>query len=627
MRSLVLAIGLLVISVPQAFAQSSDTTAPLLTSFSFTPSVDVSTSPQIVTVNATITDDLAGFFFGLAQFTSPNNQLVSGSFFRTSGNALNGVYQANVMVPRFVQAGIWKAQVFLQDNAGNRRTLAASTLQTLGFPTDLTVINSNQDTLPPTLISASFSPGAIDVSSNDVNVTVTLQITDNLSGTDFSRFIDFSVVLMPPTPSTVTARQYISSGSFSLVAGTPNNGTWQAVKKMPRYSPSGPWRLQSVSLRDAATNQIFLNSAQLVAAGINPTLTVNSLPSDVSNPALTGLSFSPSLFNTSLGSQTVTITLSASDDLSGVDFSPTTPNLAFAQFVLTSPSGGQNVIVNPFIAPTLVGGNSLAGTWQMTALWPQFSEEGTWRVSTFVVKDAVANQVMYTQSMLVAMGLPNTIVVTKPSQVVDGQVGSGGGTVIDNSFGNRASVTFPPGIAPNATNVAIDVFANPLAVPTPRGFTMPGTYFVNIAFTPALSSPLPAPGITVVLPLLTPMTPGAQLSLYHIDPISGNLAPAINAFHQAVVGTVNADSVSATFLNVVTLSTVVAYLSNGSVVGDVDGNGTVSCADVSLVRASFGKRVGQAGFNSAADLNNDTIVDIKDLILITRQLPAGTSCT
>src|SRR5262249_4345542 len=107
---------------------------------------------------------------------------------------------------------------------------------------------------------------------------------------------------------------------------------------------------------------------------------------------------------------------------------------------------------------------------------------------------------------------------------------------------------------------------------------------------------------------------------------TGNPAPAINASHNPVVGTVNADSVSATFLNVVTLSTVVAYLSNGSVVGDVDGNGSVNCADVSLVKASFGKHVGQPGFNSAADLNNDTVVDIRDLIVITRQLPAGTTC-
>ncbi|MGC2657072.1 MAG: dockerin type I domain-containing protein, partial [Bryobacteraceae bacterium] len=165
----------------------------------------------------------------------------------------------------------------------------------------------------------------------------------------------------------------------------------------------------------------------------------------------------------------------------------------------------------------------------------------------------------------------------------------------------------------------------PLSVPTPRGFTMPGTYFENLSFSPALPEPIPAPGITVVLPLLTPMTPGAHLSLYHIDPIIG-LAPAMNASGSPVIGTVSADGVSAVFDNVVTFSTVVAYLSTGSVLGDVNGDGKVSCADVSIVKSSFGTHTGQVGYNPAADLNNDGTVNILDLFIVSRQLAAGTVC-
>ena len=129
----------------------------------------------------------------------------------------------------------------------------------------------------------------------------------------------------------------------------------------------------------------------------------------------------------------------------------------------------------------------------------------------------------------------------------------------------------------------------------------------------------------MVLPLLTPMNPGAKLSLYHIDPILG-LAPAMNASGQPVVGTVNADGVSATFNNVVTFSTVVAYISTGSLLGDVNGDGKVNCADVSIVKSAFGKRTGQAGYNVAADLNNDGTVNILDLFIVSRQLAAGTVC-
>jgi hypothetical protein len=153
---------------------------------------------------------------------------------------------------------------------------------------------------------------------------------------------------------------------------------------------------------------------------------------------------------------------------------------------------------------------------------------------------------------------------------------------------------------------------------------MPGTYFENIAFSPALPEPIAAPGIAVVLPLLTPMTPGAKLSLYHIDPMIG-LAPAMNAFGNPVVGTVDADGIDATFNNVVTFSTVVAYLSNGSVLGDVNGDGVVNCVDVSIVKSGFGRHTGQPGFNIAADLNNDGTVNILDLFIVSRQL-GGTVC-
>jgi hypothetical protein len=61
-------------------------------------------------------------------------------------------------------------------------------------------------------------------------------------------------------------------------------------------------------------------------------------------------------------------------------------------------------------------------------------------------------------------------------------------------------------------------------------------------------------------------------------------------------------------------------------VGDVNQDGAVNCADVSTMRASFGKRTGQAGFDSRADLNNDGVVNVIDLTMVTRLLPAGTRC-
>jgi hypothetical protein len=60
--------------------------------------------------------------------------------------------------------------------------------------------------------------------------------------------------------------------------------------------------------------------------------------------------------------------------------------------------------------------------------------------------------------------------------------------------------------------------------------------------------------------------------------------------------------------------------------GDVNGDSVVNCSDVSLVKAAYGKKAGQAGYNPSADFNGDGFVNIQDLQIVTHQLPAGTSC-
>lgn len=60
--------------------------------------------------------------------------------------------------------------------------------------------------------------------------------------------------------------------------------------------------------------------------------------------------------------------------------------------------------------------------------------------------------------------------------------------------------------------------------------------------------------------------------------------------------------------------------------GDANADGAVNCADIAVVRAAFGKRTGQPGFNPAADFNNDGVIDIRDLSYVSQRLAAGTRC-
>src|SRR5581483_10711301 len=147
-----------------------------------------------------------------------------------------------------------------------------------------------------------------------------------------------------------------------------------------------------------------LGSSQLTSMGINPVLTDTSVPADSTAPSITGLSFSPSVADTSKSSQNVTLTISATDDFSGLDFSPTSPYLAQIQFELQSPSGNQTVYSSAFNPTPQVGGTPVAGVWQVSIFMPQYSEQGTWNLVYCNVRDKVGNTRTYTVQDLQALG-------------------------------------------------------------------------------------------------------------------------------------------------------------------------------------------------------------------------------
>ncbi|APW39396.1 hypothetical protein RD110_21040 [Rhodoferax koreense] len=62
------------------------------------------------------------------------------------------------------------------------------------------------------------------------------------------------------------------------------------------------------------------------------------------------------------------------------------------------------------------------------------------------------------------------------------------------------------------------------------------------------------------------------------------------------------------------------------VYGDVNGDSAVMCSDLSAATAAIGKRTGQPGFLPAADVDQNGIVDVRDISAISRLLPAGTRC-
>jgi hypothetical protein len=105
-------------------------------------------------------------------------------------------------------------------------------------------------------------------------------------------------------------------------------------------------------------------------------------------------------------------------------------------------------------------------------------------------------------------------------------------------------------------------------------------------------------------------------------PLAGTVLPIGNAQPVSVVFAAT-DSVD---YNSAAASVTINVKSAAPVPGDLNGDGAVGCDDLAIVKASFGKKTGQPGFDPRADVNGDGIVNILDLAFVSKQVPAGTIC-
>lgn len=63
-----------------------------------------------------------------------------------------------------------------------------------------------------------------------------------------------------------------------------------------------------------------------------------------------------------------------------------------------------------------------------------------------------------------------------------------------------------------------------------------------------------------------------------------------------------------------------------SIDGDLNADGVVDCSDLQIVKLAFGKKTGQIGFDSRADVDRNSIVNIRDLSYVSKKLANGTKC-
>ena len=192
-----------------------------------------------------------------------------------------------------------------------------------------------------------------------------------------------------------------ASGGFTLIAGTVNDGTYQALVTFPQGAACGTWTVTHVSFRASGNveNRFELSTEQLAALGFPTQLTNTCASQDVTPPRLESFSFTPSAIDTTTGDAIVTATARVTDSQSGVQVGDVGfTHLASGQYV--------NGIFS------LTGGTLRDGTHQALVRFPQFAACGTWTVGNVVFRDNAGNSFGTSTGALAALGFPTELTNT-----------------------------------------------------------------------------------------------------------------------------------------------------------------------------------------------------------------------
>jgi len=237
----------------------------------------------------------------------------------------------------------------------------------------------SQDVSAPELISFSVVPQVVDIGNGPGQVTISIEATDDLSGAHPI----FAFYNQPNGSQT--------NSSATLVSGNRLDGVWEKTYTIPQFSQTGTGTIDPLRLCDMVGNCIDFDFQDLVDLGFDPDFEIiDNNSQDISAPELINFSMVPQIIDISNGPGQITISIEATDDLSGAH-----PIFAF----YNQPNGSQTNS-----SATLVSGNRLDGVWEKTYTIPQFSQTGTGTIDPLRLCDMVGNCINFDFQDLVNLG-------------------------------------------------------------------------------------------------------------------------------------------------------------------------------------------------------------------------------
>jgi hypothetical protein len=416
----------------------ADTVPPQISSMTFSsPTVDTTHGATSVKLTADATDTAisdAGSGVKLLEgsLIGPHNSYIVVRFRRASGTTDDGVWTGVANFTTKDWPGTYELRdVSINDAAGNYEdypgygtsaaTPTAISLQT-GWDSQLTLtgptpVKSKPHTAPAGKLAAfDVSPGAVNTTASAKRVVVTARFTGHHPHAVYVNFFS--------RPQSGKSDRYVNLRARLR----PAKHGWRGHFVVPRWSgdvtPQG--NVEAAFASGLSPRYRSYSSAQLKARGFASTVAITSSV-DVTPPRLTDFSFTPDSVDTTTGKQTVAVTASATDAVSGVkqievSFEKNS-GLGIVFDAGSNPRGAESAAGFGSLGEFQDGGNvnvrltRTGSQWTGTATFRECVPAGKWHVSASVLDNA-GNAAYLNGKKLTALGFASTLQVAAAPQYV-----------------------------------------------------------------------------------------------------------------------------------------------------------------------------------------------------------------
>jgi hypothetical protein len=338
------------------------------------------------------------------------------------------------------------------------------------------------DECVPRLYGVSVSPHSADIDLGPAEIDVSIEASDE------SRIAFAQARLRGPAGFVRTV---------SLAAKNKLEYEFVGSTVLDDTAEPGTYWIDQVSLADAAGNSLVLDEAALMSGGFGfgREFELYDGP-DTEGPSIENLTVSPQAVDTSGGPATVTMTIHATDPLSGVES-------IGGSFDMPNAPG------NYGFAMPRVRGKSPDGEWEIKIQLPRHAAPGEWKLDDLHLQDGAGNATDYSNpSELESLPFPLTFIQTGPGDTTPPQIL--GLSIEETDFLGQHAVFFDVHVADDLAGIEV---GNCLWLET-RSVAQPAYEF-------AVTSPTQVSGTALdgVLRVGTVFPTGAPTGAYVVESI------------------------------------------------------------------------------------------------------------